>query len=186
MKRLVLLIALVGCGDNGKAPLVYKDPPAGGLLRLVKDKAATKDHMLLDFVVGDQPLVGYATGFDLPVDATKVELVALTPGTALDPGQAPQAVNWALPTDGPLANNIVVALSQKASGAGAVATDAQLAPGAQLFQIELDRAQPVTAGLVFDGLDSNFVLPSGGLRNRVGMTVVTEAQVSIGRLEIAN
>ncbi len=186
MKRLVMVaVALAGCGSN-KALLEYKDPPAGGLLRLVKDKTATVDHMLLDFVVGDQPLVGYATGFDLPVDATKVELVAFTPGSALDPGQAPQATNWALPTDGPLAGNIVVALSQKASGAGAVATDAQLAPGAQLFQIELDRAEPVKRGVVFDGLASSFVLPSGGLRDRLGTQVVMEAQVSIGRLEIAN
>lgn len=186
MKRLVMVVmALAGCGDNSKAPLVYKDPPAGGLLRLVKDKAATKDKMLLDFVVGDQQLVGFATGFDLPVDATKIELVAFTPGSALDPGQLPQPVSWALPTDGPLANNIVVALSQKASGAGAVATDAQLAPGAQLFQIEIDRAEPVMAGVVFDGTDPNFVLPSGGLRNRAGTQVVLEPQVSIGKLEIA-
>jgi hypothetical protein len=189
MIRLLTIVlaaaAVAGCGDNITAPLTYKDPPKGGLLRLVKDGKATGEKMLLDLVVGDQQLVGYATGFDLPLDATKVTLAAFAPGTALDPGGAPQAAGAGMPADGPLASMLVVALSQKAAGAGAVPTDATLAPGAVLLQIELDRAEPITPGLVFDGLDSNFHLPSGGLRDRSGMTVVDETQVSIGRLEIA-
>jgi hypothetical protein len=185
MKALVLsALVLAACGDNDKGQLVYKDPPKGGALRLVKDPATTGATMVLDFVVGDDPLVGYATGFDLPLDATKVTLGAFTPGTALDPGGAPAATAAAIPMQGPLAGTLVVALSQKASGAGAVTTDATLAPGARLFQLRLDRVEPVTSGVVFDGLDASFHLPSGGLRDRSGLTVVDETRVAIGRLEI--
>jgi hypothetical protein len=181
---VVTLCALAACGDNDKAALHYTDPAAGGSLRLVKNPATTETSVVLDFIVGDQPLVGYATGFDLPLDASRVTLKEFTPGTALDPGSAPAATAAALPDKGPLAGNLVVALSQKATGGGAVTTDTELAPGALLFRIRLDRVDPKTAGVVFDGLDPSFHLPSGGLRDRTGMTVVPESGVAIGRLEI--
>jgi hypothetical protein len=185
MNRLVVLvIVLAACGDNDKGNLVYKDPPAGGALRLVRDTSSKPDKAVLDLVVGDQPLVGYSTGFDLPMDATKVTLGAFTPATALDPGSAPAASSAAIPADGPLAGNLVVALSQKASGTGAIATDATLAPGTRLLQLELDRAEPIMSGVVFDGTSPDFKLPSGGLRDRAGNTVVGEADVAIGKLFI--
>lgn len=187
MNRLgfLILVTLAGaCGDDSKGTLVYVDPPKGGALRLVRDKASKADKAILDFVVGDQPLVGYATGFDLPLDATKVTLANFTTATALDPGSAPAAASAAIPTDGPLAANLVVALSQKANGTGAVPSDASLAPGTQLLQIELDRATPIKSGVVFDGTAKDFALPSGGLRDRAGNTVVDETGVSIGKLEI--
>lgn len=182
---VIAVLALAACGDDRKAALRYDDPPAGGALRLVKNAASTEASVVLDFVVGEQPLVGYSTGFDLPLDATKVTLGAFTPGTALDPGSAPAAIGAAIPLQGPLANNLVVAVSQKATGGGAVATDAVLAPRALVFQISLDRIDPpTTAGVIFDGLDPEFRLPSGGLRDRTGLTVVAEPDVAIGKLEI--
>jgi len=180
----VIACLAAACGDNDKAVLHYQDPPPGGSLRLVKNAATTDVSVVLDFVVGDQPLVGYATGFDLPLDDRYVKLAEFTPGTALDPGTAPAATAAAIPTDGPLAHTLVVALSQKATGGGAVATDATLAPGALLLRIRLDRIDPKTAGVVFDGLAPSFRLPSGGLRDRAGLTVVAESAVAIGRLEI--
>ncbi len=182
---LVAAALLAGCGDNDKGQLVYHDPAKGtGLLRLVKDPTSTGAKAVLNLVVGDQALTGYATGFDLPLDATKVTLGTFTPATALDPGSNPAATSAAIPADGPLANNLVVALSQKASGTGAIATDAQLAPGTKLLQLELDRAEPIMSGVVFDGTASDFVLPSGGMRDRLGTTVVDPTQVAIGKLFI--
>ena len=185
MKRLVLLVVvLAACGDNDKGLLVYKDPPAGGALRLVRDKSSTGAKAVLNLVVGDGPLTGYSTGLDLPLDATKVALGNFTPFTALDPGSAPQAASASIPTDGPLASNLVIGLSQKAAGAGAIATDTTLAPGTKLLQIELDRSEPIVGGVVFDGTAPDFVLPSGGLRDRAGNTVVDPTGVAIGKLFI--
>lgn len=186
MKRtLAVVVVVAACGDNSKAPLIYKNPPAGGSLRLVRDSASTEASVVLDFVVGDQPLVGYATGFDLPLDHPLVMLGAFIPGTALDPGAAPSATAAAIPSEGPLAGQLVVALSQKAAGTGAVTSDVTLTPGARLFQLRLDRIEPITAGIIFDGTDSRFRLPSGGLRDKAGLAVVDETGVAIGRLEIA-
>lgn len=189
MKRIVLIVALgmvvlAACGDNDKGNLVYKDPPAGGALRLVRDKSSTNAKAVLNLVVGDGALTGYTTGFDLPLDATKVALGNFTPFTALDPGSAPQAASASIPADGPLANNLVVGLSQKSSGTGAIATDTTLAPGTKLLQLELDRSEPIMAGVVFDGTAPDFALPSGGLRDRAGNTVVDQTGVAIGKLYI--
>ncbi len=176
----------VACGDNAEPPppIVYTDPPAGGLLRLVKDKATTSKSIVLDLVVGDQPLTGYSVGFNLPIDRSKVKLAGFTPGKALDAGSAPAAAMAALPAVGPLKDNLVTAQSQKASGTGAVATDTVLAPGTVLYTLQLDLIPQVQIGVVFDGTAAGFTLPSGGLRNRAGTTVVTPSQVSIGRLEV--
>jgi hypothetical protein len=38
--------------------------------------------------------------------------------------------------------------------------------------------------VVFDGTATGFVLPSGGLRNKAGMSVVDASQVKIGKLEL--
>ena len=38
------------------------------------------------------------------------------------------------------------------------------------------------SGIVFDGTKAGFVLPSGGLRNRAGLTVVDPSGVAIGKL----
>jgi hypothetical protein len=186
VSRLILLCSLAlaasACGTDG--PLVYSDPPAGAL-RLVKNPKATPKAMKLDLVVGDAALTGYSTGFNLPLDTTKVTLGTFTPGTALDPGSAPSAAVAVIPTQGPLAGTLVIAQSQKASGAGAVATDTMLAPRTVLFTIELDVVEPLVGGVVFDGTAKSFILASGGLRNKAGLMVVDPSGVKIGKLEVS-
>jgi hypothetical protein len=174
-------LAASACGDSG---LVYSDPPSGGALRLVKNRAATAKSMKLDLVVGDAPITGYSTGFDLPLDAAKVKLGTFTPGTALAPGMAPVAASALIPADGPLAGTLVTGQSQKAAGAGAVATDTVLAPKTVLYTIEILAVEPLVEGVVFDGTAKDFVLPSGGLRSKAGLTIVTPGQVAIGKLEL--
>ena len=177
-----------GTGSGSDPPmnphLVYTDPAAGAL-RLIHDPAGTSAQaVVLALVVGDQPLSGYAAGFNLPLDATRVVLRSFTPGTGLDPGQPPLAAQALIPRQGPLAGMLVTAQSQKASGAGAVTGDAALAPGTVLYTVRLELAADATAGIVFDGTAAGFALPSGGLRNRVGTAVVQPGQVAIGKLEI--
>jgi hypothetical protein len=186
MTRLLAMCALVlaasACGSDG--PLIYSDP-SGGALRLVKNPASTPKAIKLDLIVGDAALTGYSAGFNLPLDATKVKLAVFTPGTALAAGSAPVAAKAELPTQGPLAGVLVTGQSQKASGAGAVATDTVLAPKAVLYTIELDVVEPLSGGVVFDGTARGFALPSGGLRNKAGLTIVDPSQVKIGKLEVS-
>jgi hypothetical protein len=179
----LLAIAVAACGGSD-GPLVYSNP-SGGALRLVKNPKATPKAMLLDLVVGDAPLTGYSAGFNLPLDATKVTLGPFQPGAALSPGTAPMAAVAAIPTQGPLAATLITAQSQKASGAGAVATDTVLPSGTVLYTIELDVVEPLKGGVVFDGTAKSFALPSGGLRNKAGLTVVDPAGVRIGKLEVS-
>ncbi|HET9620387.1 MAG TPA: hypothetical protein VFP84_03395 [Kofleriaceae bacterium] len=196
--RVGVLLALAACGDNHAGPgpgsgsnppppgppaLVYTDP-TGGALRLVKNARSTADHVVLDFIVGDAALTGFATGFDLPLAPGKVSLGPFTPGTALAAGQDPIAASAVIPAAGPLAHTLVIGQSQKADGAGAVAADTALAPHAVLFTVELAATPPLTPGVIFDGTAAGFALPSGGLRTRAGLTVVAPADVKIGKLEI--
>jgi hypothetical protein len=182
---LLVLLACGACGDNISPPLQYTNPASGtGKLRLVRDPHLSSKFVILDLVVGDQPLTGYSVGFDLPLDDTRVTLGKLTPGTVLQPGSDPIAAQAAMPADGPLAHELVTGLSQKASGTGAVATDTTLPPGTKLYTIELDLAANATKGIVFDGTAAGFVLPSGGMRDRLGNTVVDAKDVAIGKLEV--
>jgi hypothetical protein len=181
VKSLVLLLALAACGDNQPAPLTYKNPPAGGKLRLVKNAATTADSVVLDLVVGKDPLTGYSVGFDLPLDDARVSLAGFTPGTALDPGPAPIAAMAALPVDGPLAHMLVTAQSQKATAHDGNAT---LAPGPVVYTLTLDLVQHAPGGVVFDGTATGFTLPSGGMRDRTGNAVVEPAEIAIGKLVV--
>ncbi len=176
-----LVLALAACGDNTPGPLTYKDPPAGGKLRLVRNAASTADTVVLDLVVGKDPLTGFSVGFDLPLDDTRVHLAGFTPGSALDPGPAPVAAMAALHGDGPLAHALVTGQSQKATTHDGNAT---LAPGTVLYTVSLQVVQSAPKGVVFDGTASGFVLPSGGLRDRTGMAVVEPADVAIGKLVV--
>jgi hypothetical protein len=166
-----------------QGPIRYTDP-SGGKLRLIKSptKPATDTTIVLELVVGSQPLTGYSVGFDLPLDDTRVKLNGFTPGTALSAGTAPVAALAVIRTTGPLAHHLVAAQSQKASGTGAVTTDTTLAAGTSLYSIELGIIGE--NGVVFDGTAPGFVLTSGGLRNRVGNSVVDTRDVAIGRLEV--
>jgi hypothetical protein len=187
---LALASALAACGDNGKpdpqtpptATLVYTDP-SGGKLRLIKEPGApAASSITLALVVGASPLTGYSAGFNLPLDGS-LTVEKFTPGTALNPGE-PAAAAAAIPPSGPLARNLVTGLSQRATGTGAVATDATLAAGSVLYKITLKVADDAAAGVVFDGSAADFVLPSGGLRDRSGATVVAAKDVAIGKLAI--
>ncbi len=188
MNRTVITALAVSfaaaCGGKSAPPgLSYTAPTSTtAKLLLVKDPTATSSAMVFDFVVGSSALTGYSTGLDLPLDATKVSLGTFTPGTVLSPGSAPQAANAALPTTGPLTDNLVVAQSQKASGTGAVATDTMLPPSTVLFTVELDQVDGASSGVVFDGGSAGFVLPSGGLLDRAGDAVALPTDVAIGRL----
>lgn len=187
MRSLVVVTLLAAaCGDNHGPAIEYSNPQAGGKLRLInsKTKPASGTEVVLDLVVGDQPLTGYSVGFNLPVGNRVVRLVEFTPGTALDPGTSPPAAHAAVPLDGPLAGHLVTALSQKATGPGAVATDTTLAPGAVLYTMRLQKVTSAPDGVVFDGSDPSFHLPSGGMRDRTGTTVVEASEVAIGKLEL--
>jgi hypothetical protein len=192
----IAALALGACGDNLQAPpasgsgtaeppapVTYTDP-SGGALRLIKDPASKGREMVLDLVVGDHALTGYSVGFDLPLDATRVTLGHFQPGSALSPGDPPIAAQAALPTDGPFKGMLVTAQSQKAAGAGAVATDTTLQPGTVLYTITLELLNDATPGVVFDGTAPGFVLPSGGMRDRAGNTVVAAKDVAIGKFEV--
>ncbi len=178
----MLLCALAACGGGDDSRFSYSEPD-GGDLRLVK-KSASEDSITLDFVVGSTAKNGYSTGLTLPVDASLVTLSEFKPGTALDPGSAPAAAAGQLVEAGPLAGSLVLAVSQKAAGEGAVDGNASLAPGTVLFSITLKVKEGATEGVVFDGTASEFLLPSGGLRDRVGLMTVPVTGVEVGRLEL--
>jgi hypothetical protein len=175
-----IAISVAACGDN--TSVRYYENPDHGALRLVLNPASTTSSIVLDLVVGDQPLTGYSVGFDLPLDADKVKLASFTAGTALPAGDPPMAAIATIATSGPLRGNLVTGQSQKASGAGAVTTDTTLAPGAVLYTIRLDLVEQAGGGVVFDGTAPGFALTSGGLRDRLGNTVVEAKDVAIGKL----
>lgn len=182
---VIALVAAPACGDDRRPGLDYTNPPKGGALRLVRSKTPpTSDtEIVLDLVVGDQPLTGYSVGFDLPIDGA-LRVTEFVPGAALDPGQAPLAARALVPTRGPLTGTLVTALSQKASGPGAVATDTTLAPGSVLYTVRLERLSVAKDGIVVDGTADDFHLPSGGMRDRGGTTVVAASDVAIGIIEV--
>jgi len=194
VKRLALItLVLAACGDDGgghnndgtKYPLDYVDPPSGGALLLVKNTgASTPTSVALDLIVGAQPLTGYSTGFNLPLAPGLATFSSVKPGAALDPGSAPAAAQGMVPAAGPLAGVLVVGVSQKAAGTGAVPDDTKLEPGAVLFSLQFDPIDGAAPGPVFDGTAPGFVLPSGGLRDRAGITVVEPQNVSIGKLQV--
>lgn len=165
--------------------LVYTDPAAGGKIRLVKNAASTATTVVLDLVTSTA-LTGWATGFNLPIDTTRVGLNAtpIVKGAGLDPGSAPAAMKAAVPASGPLKGMLVSGLSQKAAGTGAAAADATLASGTVLYSIKLDLIASAPTGVVFDGTAGGFTLPSGGLRDKAGQAVAGPADVLIGKLEI--
>lgn len=181
MNRAVLAlvpVVLAACGDNALPRLSYTNPPPGGALRLIAGDRASASRLSLSFVVGDQPVTGYAVGFDLPLAPDRVQLASFTAGRALDAGASVPSAMARIPYNGPLANNLVTAQSQQG------ATDTELAPGSVLFSLELVAGTDAPEGVVFDGIAAEFLLPSGGMRARSGTTVVAAPDVAIGRLEL--
>lgn len=162
--------------------LEYTDPPAGGKIRLVKNPGSTSDKLLLDLVAA-VPLTGYSVGFDLPLADKGVKLSAtpMVPGTVLNPGTGVVAAKAALPSSGPYAGMIVSGQSQKASGAGAVATDASIGAGDLLYTLQLEVVTGSVPGVVFDGqnLGPRF---RAALRDKAGNEAVAKTDFAIGKL----
>jgi hypothetical protein len=166
------------------AALAYTDP-AQGRIRLMRNPASTNSRLVLDVVVAED-LTGYGAGFNLPLDATKVQLAAqgaINPGAALSAGTTVPALAAALPDSGPMAGVLTSGISQKAAGAGAVATDTAIPAGSVLYQLALELRPGAEPGVVFDGasLGNRF---RGLLRNKLGDDVVGNSGFGIGRLEI--
>ena len=172
----------------GERPSVYTNP-AAGTLRLVRNSASSDTTSVLDFIAVEAPKASvYAAGFNLPLDVAKVALDVAKPFVlpatlALDPGSPPRAASAALPSSGPLANNLVTVLSQKAAGAGAIATDTAVTAGAVLYTVTLNLLAESAPGVVFDGTTAATVT-SGGMLNKVGEAIVQPKDIGIGKLEV--
>ncbi|HYV45384.1 MAG TPA: hypothetical protein VFA20_11005 [Myxococcaceae bacterium] len=169
---------------NAGSALAYTDPPAGGKIRLVRDAASTPTTLVLDLVAA-VPLTGFQVGFNLPVDASRVQAnpALQTPGTALPAGASPIAAKAVMPAAGPLANVLASGQSQKAAGVGAVPTDSAVPAGAVFYQLRLDLRPGALTGVVFDGaaLGPRFV---GKMRDRAGSDVAVSSDFQIGRLDV--
>src|SRR6185295_4778880 len=164
--------------------LTYTDPPAGGKIRLVRDAASTPTTVVLDLVAA-VPLTGFEVGFNLPLDANRVQAnpVLQTPGTALPAGLPPIAAKAVLPGTGPLANVLVSGQSQKAAGAGAAPASSSVPAGAVFYQLRLDMRPGALAGVVFDGAALG-PLFMGQMRDRAGTDVAVSTDFRIGRLDV--
>jgi hypothetical protein len=161
----------------------YYVPPAGGKIALVPNVAMSSPSVAVLDLVALTSLSGYFVGFDLAIDATKINPPTdlITAGTALDPGTNVPAIKATVPTSGPLANALVTGLSQKAAGGGAKPNDASITAGQVLYTVKLPLAAGATAGTIFDGTVAKNKIRCG-LRNKVGTEVVGTADFQIGKL----
>ncbi len=161
--------------------LVYTDPTVGRV-RLVRNAASTPSLLILD-LKANEALQGYSVGFNLPVEAQRVVLDGITPGTALNVGTGTTAVAAALPASGPLKGVLTSVVSQKAAGTGAVTSDTSVAASAVFYQLRLKLPAQLSEGIVFDGANLG-ALFHGSLRDRQGNEVVGRNGFGIGRLEL--
>jgi hypothetical protein len=169
--------------------LVYIDPPDGGKVRLVRDQSQSAQngspYAISLALVSNQAAAAYSVGFNLPIDNAKVRMApaGMTPGTVLPAGDRPAAARALIPAKGPLKGQLVSAQSQKASGTGATATDAQISSGAVFYTLHLEAVPGAPAGVVFDGATVGAKLQAG-LRDKAGNDVAHAADFAIGRLEL--
>lgn len=161
----------------------YYVPPTGGKIKLVPNAPMSGPTVAVLDLVAVVDLTGYFTGFDLAVDASKLapgpDLI--TAGNALAPGSAPSAIKALIPSSGPLAGALVSGISQKATGTGAVATNATITAGSIFYTLKLPLAGGATGGTIFDGTVARNKIRAG-LRNKVGSEVVGAADFAIGKL----
>lgn len=166
-----------------EGPAYYYVPPTDGKIQLVVNQAMSSPTTAVLDLVAKVDLTGYFAGFDVAVDATKLapDASLMTAGAALNPGTNPAAIAGAIPTAGPLANALVTGISQKATGNGAVATDATIAAGTVFYTVTLPVKAGATGGTIMDGtVAANKI--RAGLRNKMGTEVVGVADFGIGKL----
>lgn len=164
-------------------PAYYYVPPTGGKIELLPNVAQSTPTLAVLDLTAMVDLTGYFVGFDVAIDATKVapDASLMTAGSVLNPGTNPAAIAGAIPSAGPLANALVTGISQKATGGGAVATDATIAAGSVLYTVKLPLKSGATGGTIFDGTVAKNKIRAG-LRNKVGTEVVGIADFGIGQL----
>jgi hypothetical protein len=164
-------------------PAFYYVPPMSGKIRLLPNLQQSTPTLAVLDLTAMVDLTGYYVGFNVTLDATKLapDASLMTPGTVLNPGTNPPAVAATIPTAGPLANALVTGISQKASGNGAVATDATIHAGDVFYTIKLPLKPGATGGTIMDGTVAKNVIRAG-LRNKVGMEMVGVTDFGIGKL----
>ncbi|MCU1281296.1 MAG: Fibronectin type domain protein [bacterium] len=164
-------------------PAFYYVPPTAGKIQLLPNLTQSTPTLAVLELTAMVDLTGYFVGFDVAIDGTKLAPDAnlMTAGTVLKPGTAPAAIAAALPTAGPLAGALVTGISQKASGGGAVATDATIKAGDVFYTIKLPLKSGATGGVIMDGTVAKNKIRAG-LRNKAGTEVVGIADVGIGKL----
>lgn len=167
-------------------PAFYYVPPTTGKIRLLPNLSQSTPTLAVLELTAMVDLSGYFVGFDVAIDPTKLapDASLMTPGTVLNPGSAPAAVGAAIPAKGPLANVLVTGISQKATGGGAVATDATIHAGDVLYTIKLPLKAGAAGGTIMDGTVAKNKIRAG-LRNKVGTEVVGVADFRIGKLVYA-
>lgn len=166
--------------------LVYTNPTNEADVRLVLNAAASNGRSIrLDAVAGRTVRGAFAIGMNLPVDSHRAVADAplLVAGTALSVTGALPAVAAALPTSGPAADLLLVAVSQKAAGVGAVPTNRTVQFGSTYFSVRLKLAVGAPLGIVFDGTALGSAWRAAVL-DRQGNDTVSLSKFSIGRLEV--
>lgn len=168
---------------NVAGPAYYYVPPTGGKIALLPNVAQSSPSVAVLDLVALVDLTGYFAGFDLAVDAAKLNPGAdlITAGTALDPGSNVPAIMGTIPSSGPLAKALVTGISQKAAGGGAKPTDATITAGQLFYTLKLPLAATASGGTIFDGTVAKNKIRAG-LRNKMGSEVVGAADFQIGKL----
>lgn len=164
-------------------PAYYYVPPTTGKIRLLPDLTQSTPTLAVLNLTAMVDLTGYYVGFDVAIDPTKVapDASLMTAGTVLNPGTNPAAIGATIPTAGPLANALVTGISQKATGNGAVASDATIKAGDVFYTIKLPLAPGAAGGVIMDGTVAKNKIRAG-LRNKAGTEVVGIADFGIGKL----
>ncbi|HEX6837679.1 MAG TPA: hypothetical protein VF334_13955, partial [Polyangia bacterium] len=166
-----------------EGPAYYYVPPTAGKIQLVPNVAQSTPTLAVLDLTAMVDLTGYFVGFDVAIDATKVapDASLMTAGTVLNPGSNPAAIGGAIPSAGPLANALVTGISQKATGNGAVASDATIATGSVFYTVKLPLKSGAAGGTIFDGTVAKNKIRAS-LRNKVGVEQVGVADFGIGQL----
>lgn len=164
-------------------PAYYYVPPTSGKIQLLPDLTQSTPTLAVLNLTAMVDLTGYYVGFDVVTDVSKLapDASLITAGTVLNPGTAPAAIAASFPTAGPLTGALVTGISQKATGNGAVATDATIPAGSVFYTIKLPLKAGATGGTIMDGTVAKNVIRAG-LRNKVGTEIVGVADFGIGKL----